>query len=49
MAVVGDRSDRVHRVTPLIVNHWVVGGSALGILLLLMLALLVFGAGREHS
>jgi hypothetical protein len=54
-AVTGDghvrwrRGDRVHGVTPLIVNHWVVGGSTLGILLLLMLALLVFGAGREHS
>jgi hypothetical protein len=30
-------------------NHWIVGGIALGILLLLLLALLVFGAGREHS
>jgi len=39
----------VQRVTPLIVNQWVVGGSTLGLLLLLMLALLVFGAGREHS
>ena len=45
----GPRSDRVQRVTPLIVNQWVVGGSTLGLLLLLMLALLVFGAGREHS
>jgi hypothetical protein len=45
----GGRSDRVHRVSPLFVNQWVVGGSALGLLLLLMLALLVFGAGREHS
>jgi hypothetical protein len=36
-------------VSPLIINHWIVGGSALGILLLLLLALLVFGAGREHS
>jgi hypothetical protein len=36
-------------VTPLLINHWVVGGSVLAILLLLMLALLVFGAGREHS
>jgi hypothetical protein len=36
-------------VTPLIVNHWLVGGAALAILLLLMLALLIFGAGREHS
>jgi hypothetical protein len=35
--------------SPLIVNHWVVGGSALGLLLLLLLGLLVFGAGREHS
>lgn len=36
-------------LSPLIINHWVVGGSCLGILLLLLLALLVFGAGREHS
>jgi hypothetical protein len=36
-------------VTPLIINHWLVGGTALAIFLLLMLALLVFGAGREHS
>jgi hypothetical protein len=35
--------------SPLIINHWVVGGSALGLLLLLLLAMLVFGAGREHS
>ncbi|HEY3015986.1 MAG TPA: hypothetical protein VGJ41_12795 [Nocardioides sp.] len=31
------------------VNHWVVGGIALGILLLLLAGLLSFGAGREHS
>jgi hypothetical protein len=36
-------------VTPFILNHWLVGGSLLAIFLLLMLALLVFGAGREHS
>jgi hypothetical protein len=36
-------------VTPLVINHWVVGGIALAIFLLLMLALLAFGAGREHS
>jgi hypothetical protein len=36
-------------VTPLIVNHWLVGGTALAVLLLLLVALLVFGAGREHS
>ena len=36
-------------MTPLIINHWVAGGTVLVILLLLMLALLVFGAGREHS
>jgi hypothetical protein len=30
-------------------NHWLIGGVALGILLFLLLALLVFGAGREHS
>jgi uncharacterized membrane protein len=36
-------------VTPLIINHWLVGGGALAIFALLMLALLVFGGGREHS
>jgi hypothetical protein len=35
--------------SPLIINHWVVGGTMLGLLLLLLLAMLVFGAGREHS
>ncbi len=29
--------------------NWVVGGTALGILLFLMLALVLFGGGREHS
>jgi hypothetical protein len=45
----GACSDTLHSVTPLVINHWVVGGTALAIFLLLMLALLVFGAGREHS
>jgi len=36
-------------VTVLEVNHWVVGGTTLTIFLLLLLAVLVFGAGREHS
>ena len=31
------------------VNHWVVGTIALVILLSLILALLAFGRGREHS
>ena len=30
-------------------NHWLVGGIALAILLALIVALLIFGAGREHS
>jgi hypothetical protein len=30
-------------------NHWLIGGVTLAILLVLLLALLVFGAGREHS
>jgi hypothetical protein len=47
--VTDGRSDTLHPVTPLIINHWVAGGTCLAILLLLMLALLVFGAGREHS
>ena len=45
----GTASDIVPPVTPLIINHWLVGGTVLLILLLLMLALLIFGAGREHS
>jgi len=36
-------------VSPLIVNHWVVGGTALVILVLALIGILVFGAGREHS
>ena len=34
---------------PNVPNHWLIGGIALGILLALLLALLAFGAGREHS
>ena len=30
-------------------NHWLVGGVALAILLFLLVGLLIFGAGREHS
>ena len=36
-------------ISPLLINHWVVGGSVLALLLLALLALLIFGAGREHS
>ncbi|MCW2794717.1 hypothetical protein [Nocardioides sp.] len=31
------------------INHWVIGGLSLGILLAMIAALIVFGAGREHS
>jgi len=31
------------------VPAWVVGGGALGILLVLLIALVAFGGGREHS
>ncbi|UDY24767.1 hypothetical protein [Nocardioides sp. Kera G14] len=31
------------------VNHWIVGGVAIVILLSLMLILLAFAGGREHS
>jgi hypothetical protein len=33
----------------LIINHWLAGAGVLVIFLLLLLALLAFGAGREHS
>ena len=39
----------LHTENPNVPNHWLVGGIALGILLALLLALLAFGAGREHS
>ncbi|WP_188111377.1 hypothetical protein [Nocardioides antri] len=31
------------------VNPWIIGGAALGILLLMLLALVWFGGGRDHS
>ncbi len=31
------------------VNHWIIGGIAIVILLGLMLGLLAFAGGREHS
>jgi hypothetical protein len=31
------------------INHWLVGAIALAILLTMLGALLMFGAGREHS
>lgn len=31
------------------VSPWLVGGIALGILLLMMVILVAFGGGREHS
>jgi len=30
-------------------NHWLIGGIALFILLSMLVGLLMFGAGREHS
>ncbi len=31
------------------VNPWLIGGLILGVLLLLLLAVVAFGGGREHS
>ncbi|GAA2078296.1 hypothetical protein IDH50_01185 [Aeromicrobium tamlense] len=31
------------------INHWVVGGIALGVLMLLLLITFLFGLGREHT
>lgn len=31
------------------VNPWLVGGGTLGFLLLLVIGLIAFGGGREHS
>jgi hypothetical protein len=39
----------LHTENPNVPNHWLVGGVTLAILLALILALLAFGRGREHS
>jgi len=39
----------LHTENPNVPNHWLVGGVTLAILLAMLLALLAFGAGREHS
>ena len=39
----------LHTENPNVPNHWLIGGITLAILLALLLALLAFGAGREHS
>jgi hypothetical protein len=39
----------LHTENPNVPNHWLVGGVTLVILMALLLALLAFGAGREHS
>jgi hypothetical protein len=31
------------------INHWVVGASVLALLLILMLGVLAFGGGRDHT
>lgn len=39
----------LHTENPNVPNHWLVGGVTLAILLGMILALLFFAAGREHS
>ena len=39
----------LHTENPNVPNHWLIGGVTLAILLAMILALLAFGAGREHS
>lgn len=34
---------------PAAVNHWVVGGICLGILLVSLIIVMAIGGGREHS
>ena len=39
----------MHTENPNVPNHWLVGGVTLAILMALILGLLFFAAGREHS
>ncbi len=39
----------LHTENPNVPNHWLVGAVTLAILMALLLALLAFGAGRDHS
>jgi hypothetical protein len=39
----------LHTENPNVPNHWLIGGITLAILMAMLLALLAFGAGREHS
>ena len=39
----------LHTENPNVPNHWLIGGITLAILIALLVALLAFGAGREHS
>ncbi|MBZ5736667.1 hypothetical protein [Nocardioides mangrovi] len=39
----------LHTENPNVPNHWLIGGIALVILMALIIGLLIFGAGREHS
>jgi hypothetical protein len=39
----------LHTENPNVPNHWLIGGVVLLILIALLVALLAFGAGREHS
>jgi hypothetical protein len=39
----------LHTENPNVPNHWLVGGVVLAVLLAFLVALLIFGAGREHS
>jgi len=39
----------LHTENPNVPNHWLIGAVTLAILMALILALLFFGSGREHS
>ncbi|WP_243060823.1 hypothetical protein [Nocardioides sp. SR21] len=39
----------LHTENPNVPNEWLLGGVTLAILMALLLGLIFFGAGREHS
>ncbi len=49
LEILAAAEDGAHQLRDIGINPWAVGGIAMGIFTLAMLALLSFGKGREHT